>query len=46
VPRVATLGAARVMRVADRIGAVEPGMRADRILVDGRPHAGFEDLRR
>jgi hypothetical protein len=46
VLRIATLGAARVAGVADDVGAIEPGLRADLILVDGRPDRDVAALRR
>lgn len=44
--RIATLGAAEVMGVDAEVGAIEPGLRADLILVDGRPDERIGDLRR
>jgi imidazolonepropionase-like amidohydrolase len=46
VLRIATLGAARVMGRADRLGSVAPGKLADLILVDGDPAARIGDVRR
>ncbi len=46
VIRLATSGAARVMGMADQVGTVEPGKRADLILVDGNPLENFAALRR
>jgi imidazolonepropionase-like amidohydrolase len=46
VIQLATLGAARVMKMDDRQGSVEVGKRADLILVDGDPLRDFGALRR
>jgi imidazolonepropionase-like amidohydrolase len=46
VIRLATAGAARVMRVDKEAGTVEPGKRADLILVDGNPLEDFTALRK
>lgn len=46
VLQLATLGAAREMGMASRLGSVEPGKLADLILVDGDPTQSIEDLRR
>jgi hypothetical protein len=46
VLRIATLGAAQVVGEADQVGAIEPGHRADLILVDGRPDREISDIRR
>jgi imidazolonepropionase-like amidohydrolase len=43
--RIATLGAARVMKRDDRLGRIAPGMLADLVLVEGDPTARIEDLR-
>lgn len=45
VLRIATLGAARVLGVDDKVGLVAPGYRADLILVDGQPDQHIEDIR-
>ena len=46
VIRLATSGAARVMGMASDVGTVEPGKRADLILVEGNPLEHFADLRK
>jgi imidazolonepropionase-like amidohydrolase len=46
VIQLATLGAARVMKMDDRVGSVEVGKRADLVLVDGDPLRDFGALRR
>ena len=46
VLRMATLGAARVARRADRLGSIEKGKLADLIVVDGDPAARIGDIRR
>jgi hypothetical protein len=46
VLRIATLGAAAVMGVDREVGAIEPGMRADLILVDGEPDRDIRSIRR
>jgi imidazolonepropionase-like amidohydrolase len=46
VIRLATSGAARVMAMADDVGTVEAGKRADLILVEGNPLEHFADLRK
>jgi imidazolonepropionase-like amidohydrolase len=46
VIQLATLGAARVMKMDAEVGSVEPGKRADLILVDGDPLRDFNALRR
>lgn len=43
---LATLGAARVMGMAEDVGSIEPGKRADLILVDGDPTTRIADIRR
>ncbi len=43
---IATLESARVMGADDEVGAVEPGLRADLILVDGRPDKDMSQIRR
>ncbi|HUG29464.1 MAG TPA: amidohydrolase family protein [Candidatus Limnocylindria bacterium] len=42
----ATSGGARVLGVADRVGALAPGLEADLIAVDGRPWEDIETIRR
>jgi imidazolonepropionase-like amidohydrolase len=44
--RIATLGAARVMKRDRDLGSVAPGKLADLILVDGDPAARISDIRR
>jgi imidazolonepropionase-like amidohydrolase len=46
VLRIATLGAARVMKRDAELGSVEPGKLADFVLVDGDPVARISDVRR
>jgi imidazolonepropionase-like amidohydrolase len=46
VIQLATSGAARVMGMDREVGTVEPGKRADLILVQGNPLEQFSDLRR
>jgi hypothetical protein len=46
VLRMATLGAARVMKKDAELGSIEPGKLADLILVDGDPLARMSDIRR
>jgi imidazolonepropionase-like amidohydrolase len=46
VLRLATLGAAEVMGRDHDVGAIEPGLRADVVLVDGDPAARISDVRR
>ena len=45
VLRLATLGSREVVGRQDRLGAVEPGMLADLILVDGDPTENISDIR-
>ncbi len=44
--KIATIGAARVAGVDGEVGAVEPGMRADLILVQGQPDRDIAAIRR
>jgi imidazolonepropionase-like amidohydrolase len=44
--QTATLNAARAMRLDVESGTVEPGKRADLVLVDGNPLANISDIRR
>ncbi|HEX7956083.1 MAG TPA: amidohydrolase family protein, partial [Pyrinomonadaceae bacterium] len=44
--RIATLGAARVMKRDGELGTVAPGKLADLILVDGNPAERISDIRR
>lgn len=46
VLQIATLGAARTMRLDDRSGSIAPGKGADLILVDGDPTLRIADLYR
>jgi imidazolonepropionase-like amidohydrolase len=46
VLRIATLGAARVMKHDDERGSIAPGKLADVILVDGNPATNISDIRR
>ena len=42
----ATRSNAEILGMADRLGTIETGKLADLIIVDGRPDADLEDLRR
>ncbi len=44
--RIATLGAARVLKRDGELGSITPGKLADLILVDGDPAARITDIRR
>jgi imidazolonepropionase-like amidohydrolase len=46
VLRIATLGAAQVMKLDRDLGTVAPGKLADLILVDGDPARNISDIRR
>jgi imidazolonepropionase-like amidohydrolase len=46
VLRIATLGAARVMKHADERGSIAPGKLADLILVNGDPTTNISDIRK
>jgi imidazolonepropionase-like amidohydrolase len=46
VLRIATLGAAAVMKHDGELGSITPGKRADLIVVDGDPSAQISDIRR
>ncbi len=46
VIRLATLGSARTLGMERETGSIEPGKRADMILVDGNPLRNFADLRK
>ncbi len=46
VLRIATLGAARVMKREDDLGSIAPGKLADLILVEGNPAELISDIRR
>ena len=45
VLRLATLGAAEVVGSDGALGAIEPGMRADLILIDGKPDQRISNIR-
>jgi imidazolonepropionase-like amidohydrolase len=42
---IATLGAAKVMRLDQKTGSIAPGKRADLVIVDGDPLAKMSDVR-
>ena len=46
VLRIATLGAARIMKLDAQLGSIEPGKMADMILVDGHPATNISDVRK
>jgi imidazolonepropionase-like amidohydrolase len=46
VIQTATLNAARAMHLEKDSGSIEPGKRADIILVDGNPLVNISDLRK
>jgi len=46
VLRIATIGAARVMKRDGELGSIRPGKLADMILVDGNPATRISDIRR
>ena len=46
VLQLATLGAARVMKLDQKLGSIAPGKLADVILVDGDPTTHISDIRR
>jgi imidazolonepropionase-like amidohydrolase len=46
VLRIATLGAARIMKLDRDLGTIAPGKLADLILVDGDPTRSISDIRR
>ena len=46
VLRIATLGAARVMKLDGQVGSIEPGKLADLILIDGHPQTNISDVRK
>jgi imidazolonepropionase-like amidohydrolase len=43
--RMATVGSATALGIGDRVGTLQPGMRADCVLLDGDPLANIEALR-
>jgi imidazolonepropionase-like amidohydrolase len=43
--QLATLGAARIMHMDDRLGSLAPGKLADLVLVDGDPTRNISDIR-
>ena len=44
--QIATIGAARVMKMDATLGSIEPGKIADMVLVEGDPVANIADIRR
>jgi imidazolonepropionase-like amidohydrolase len=44
--QTATLNAARAMRLDAESGTIQPGKRADLVLVEGNPLANISDIRR
>lgn len=46
VLQIATLGAARVAKADADLGSIEPGKKADLVLVDGNPAVNISDVRR
>jgi imidazolonepropionase-like amidohydrolase len=46
VLRMATLGAAQVMKRDSELGSIEPGKLADMILVNGDPTTNISDIRK
>jgi imidazolonepropionase-like amidohydrolase len=46
VLQVATLGAARIAKADGELGSIEPGKKADLVLVDGNPMVSVSDVRR
>ena len=46
VLRIATLGSARVIGVAEQTGSIEPGKAADLLLLDGNPLQDISAIRR
>ena len=46
VLQAATLGAARVMKLGGEVGSIEPGKKADVVLVAGDPVRNISDVRR
>jgi imidazolonepropionase-like amidohydrolase len=46
VLKIATIGAARVMKESDRYGSITPGKVADIIIIDGKPAERVADLRK
>jgi imidazolonepropionase-like amidohydrolase len=46
VIQLATIGSARVMGLDGEVGTIEPGKRADMILLDGNPLENFASLRK
>jgi imidazolonepropionase-like amidohydrolase len=46
VLRIATLGAAGVMKHDDQLGSVAPGKLADLDIIDGDPSTNISDVRR
>jgi len=46
VLQIATLGAARIMKLDGQVGSIEAGKMADMILVDGHPAVNISDVRK
>ena len=46
VLKLATLGAARIMKRDSELGSIAPGKLADVVLVDGNPVANISDVRK
>lgn len=46
VLRLATLGAARIMKKDAELGSIKPGKLADLVLIDGNPAANVSDIRK
>ncbi len=46
VLKLATLGAARIMKHDTELGSLAPGKLADMVLIDGNPAATISDIRK
>jgi imidazolonepropionase-like amidohydrolase len=46
VLKLATLGAARIMKKDGELGSIAPGKLADLVLIDGNPAANISDVRK
>jgi imidazolonepropionase-like amidohydrolase len=46
VLQVATIGAARIVKADAELGLIQPGKKADLVLVDGNPVTNISDIRR
>ena len=46
VLQIATLGAAKIVKADGELGSIEPGKRADLVLVSGDPVRNISDIRR